>query len=125
GQPQPLPHAQPNAATDRMQVDRRDYAIVIIAALFLFFYVGAEVAFGGWVYTYAVTLKLTGPAEAAYLTSAFWLSFTIGRLVSIPLATRLQPRPTLLVTLFSCLAITALLILVPGSNLVLWLVAIG
>ncbi|HEY5271135.1 MAG TPA: MFS transporter, partial [Anaerolineales bacterium] len=31
-------------------------ALIISAMLFLFFYVGAEITFGGWIYTYAVTL---------------------------------------------------------------------
>ncbi len=60
--------------------------------LFLFFYVGAEITFGGWVYTYAVTLKLASAAGAAYLTSAFWLAFTVGRLISIPAATRFHAK---------------------------------
>jgi FHS family Na+ dependent glucose MFS transporter 1 len=120
---QPLPHH--HTETTAVNADRRDYPIALVAALFLFFYVGAEVAFGGWVYTYAVTLKLAGAAEAAYLTSAFWLSFTIGRLLSIPVATRLRPKPILVTALGCCLAIMASLILAPGSNLVLWGVAVG
>lgn len=125
GQPRPAPHAAPATEASPAPDNRRDYPVALMAALFLFFYVGAELAFGGWIYTYAVTLNLMGAAEAAYLTSAFWLSFTIGRLLSIPLATRLQPRPILLAALFSCLAIMGLLFLAPGSGLALWLVAIS
>jgi len=48
--------------------------IVLAAMLFLFFYVSAELTFGGWIYTYAVTLGLADAAAAAYLTSLFWFA---------------------------------------------------
>jgi MFS transporter, FHS family, Na+ dependent glucose transporter 1 len=101
------------------------YALVISAMLFLFFYVGAEITFGGWVYTYAVTLNLTSAAGAAYLTSVFWLAFTIGRLLSIPAATRFNSKQVILVALFSCLVILGLGILFSSSSAVLWIMAIG
>jgi FHS family Na+ dependent glucose MFS transporter 1 len=101
------------------------YALVISAMLFLFFYVGAEITFGGWIYTYAVTLKLTSVVGAAYLTSVFWLSFTVGRLISIPVATRIKPKQVILIALFSCLSILVLGILFWDSREALWLMAIG
>jgi FHS family Na+ dependent glucose MFS transporter 1 len=93
--------------------------------LFLFFYVGAEITFGGWVYTYAVTLNLASAAGAAYLTSVFWLAFTIGRLISIPAATRFTPRQVIPAAGLSCLVILVLGILSSGSSTTLWLMAIG
>jgi FHS family Na+ dependent glucose MFS transporter 1 len=101
------------------------YALVISAMLFLFFYVGAEITFGGWVYTYAISLKLASAAGAAYLTSAFWLAFTVGRLISIPAATRYTPKQVILAALFSCLSILVLGILFWGSSAALWMMAIG
>ena len=101
------------------------YALVVAAMLFLFFYVGAEITFGGWVYTYAVTLKLASVAGAAYLTSAFWLAFTVGRLISIPAATRFKPRQVIPAALVGCLSILALGIVFFNSSAVLWLMAIG
>jgi FHS family Na+ dependent glucose MFS transporter 1 len=101
------------------------FALVISAMLFLFFYVGAEITFGGWVYTYAVTLKLANAVGAAYLTSAFWLAFTIGRLISIPAATRYTPRQVILAALLICLSILALGMAFSGSEVALWTMAIG
>ena len=101
------------------------YGLVISAMLFLFFYVGAEITFGGWVYTYAVTLGLASVAGAAYLTSAFWLAFTIGRLLSIPAATRFQPKQVIPVALLGCLGILALEILFSNSSTILWVMAFG
>jgi MFS transporter, FHS family, Na+ dependent glucose transporter 1 len=121
--PQPT-HAR-NGKSVRPAPGPVPYPLVISAMLFLFFYVGAEITFGGWVYTYAITLKLASAAGAAYLTSAFWLAFTIGRLISIPAATRFTAKQVILAALFSCLVVLALGISFWGSSLALWIMAIG
>ncbi len=107
------------------EAGRLELPIILSAALFLFFYVGAEVAFGGWVYTYAVQLQLASAAGAAYLTSAFWLSFTLGRLISIPMATRLSARVTITGAVSGCLALLLIAIALPGLSAILWFLAVG
>jgi MFS transporter, FHS family, Na+ dependent glucose transporter 1 len=119
------PRSEHHATTTDDNGRRLEIPVILSSALFLFFYVGAEVAFGGWVYTYAVTLNLAGAAEAAYLTSAFWGSFTIGRLISIPMATRLTASKTILASLGGCLTLLAGAILLAHSNTILWVLAIG
>jgi MFS transporter, FHS family, Na+ dependent glucose transporter 1 len=101
------------------------YPLVFVATLLLFFYVGAEITFSGWVYTYAVALKLVSSEVAAYLTSGFWLTFTISRLVAVPVSTRFAPKQVLLVTILGCLAILAVAMLIPGSQIILWIMSIG
>jgi FHS family Na+ dependent glucose MFS transporter 1 len=101
------------------------YSVVLAAALFLFFYVGAEIAFGNWVYTYAVELKLAQAVQAAYLTSGFWLAFTVGRLLSVPLATRFAPRQIITVALLGCVFFMGLVFVFADSVAVLWLTALG
>lgn len=99
--------------------------IVVAAMLFLFFYVSAELTFGGWVYTYAVTLGLADPARAAYLTSLFWLAFTLGRLISIPVAVRISSAHVLVAALIGCTAFLGLLVVFPASPGVMWLAVAG
>jgi FHS family Na+ dependent glucose MFS transporter 1 len=101
------------------------HPMVLSAMIFLFFYVGGEVAFGGWVYTYATALNLANLQDAAYLTSAFWLSFTVGRLLSIPMATRFRPPVIVVAGLGGCLAALAAIMAAPGSSAVLWIGAIA
>jgi FHS family Na+ dependent glucose MFS transporter 1 len=93
---------------------------VVIAMLFLFFYVGSELTFGNWIYTYALTLNLADATRAAYLTSGFWLSFTIGRAISIPTAARSKPAQILAVAFLGGLGALALAILAPKSINMLW-----
>jgi FHS family Na+ dependent glucose MFS transporter 1 len=75
------------------------YLAIILVILFLFLYVGVEASFGGWIFVYATELGLATATNAAYLTSAFWGSLTVGRLISIPLAARLRPRQVIAVAL--------------------------
>jgi FHS family Na+ dependent glucose MFS transporter 1 len=123
GHPRPALHR--NTGMRQLVGAHIDSPLIISAALFLFFYVSAEVAFGGWVYTYAIALKLASVVGAAYLTAGFWLSFTLGRLLSIPLATRFTPPQIVLVALCSCLCLLALVISMPDSRVVLWSVTLG
>ena len=123
GSPQPT-HTRAGE-TVRSVRDPIPYPLVISAMLFLFFYVGAEITFGSWVYTYAVTIKLASASGAAYLTSVFWLAFTVGRLISIPAATRFNPKQVILAALSGCLAILVVGILFSHSSMFLWLMAIG
>lgn len=121
----PRPHA---AAASTGAADTRTpvtHPMVLSALVFLFFYVGGEIAFGGWLYTYATQLNLANAVNAAYLTSAFWLSFTVGRLLSIPMATRFRPATIILTALGACLAVLALLMAVPNSSGMLWFAAIA
>jgi FHS family Na+ dependent glucose MFS transporter 1 len=95
----------------------------LIIAFFVV-YVGAEVGFGGWVYTYALKQGLANETSGAYLTSAFWGAFTVGRLLSIPIAAHLRPRWILLGDLVGCTLGLLLIIAYPASTLVLWTGAI-
>jgi MFS transporter, FHS family, Na+ dependent glucose transporter 1 len=113
--------SEPGAAQPR----HVPYGVVLAAALFLFFYVGAEIAFGGWIFTYAVELKLASAAQAAYLTSGFWLTFTVGRLLSVPLATRFTPRQMIGIALAGSLSCIGLMVVLGGSTAVLWVAALG
>ena len=117
------------AIPDHTSVDaapfRKDTWMVSLVALFFFFYVGAEISFAGWIYSYATALDLSTPTMAAYLTSAFWGALTAGRLLSIPLAARVQPVPMLIIDLAGCLASVALILLFPNSPLVIWIGTIG
>ena len=108
-------------ASDQPEANlRRVLPTVVIAMLFLFFYVGSEITFGNWVYTYTLTLGLADATRAAYLTSGFWLSFTIGRAISIPVAARYAPERILTVAFLGGLGALALAILAPNSLAMLW-----
>lgn len=98
--------------------------IVLLIIAFLFLYVGAEVGFGGWIYTYALAQNLATETTGAYLTSAYWGAFTLGRLLSIPIAARLRPRWILLADLSGAILSLVIILLFPHTAPALWLGAI-
>lgn len=104
--PTPRKHEKPEKTNSRL---------VILIASFLFLYVGAEVGFAGWIFTYTVELKLSSATTAAYLTSLFWASLTVGRMLAIPFAARFQPRSLLISSLAGCLLSLLVMSMGPGS----------
>jgi FHS family Na+ dependent glucose MFS transporter 1 len=106
-----LPSPSGQAAFAAASGERLNGRLVALIVLFFFVYTGAEVAFGGWIYSYAVGLRVGSHAVAAYLTSAFWGALTIGRLLAVPVALRLPPHSVLLADCVGCLVSLAILLL--------------
>ncbi len=120
-QPSPSAQDQNEEAIEKgSQNLRQNVILIVFTATILFFYVGAELGFGGWIYTYALELNLADATTAAYLTSAFWGAFSIGRLASIPMATRLRPRTQMFADFAGCVAGMLIIILFAGSQIALW-----
>jgi fucose permease len=95
--------------------------MVFFISVFIFLHVGAELSFGGWIYSYAVNLDLASKTTAAYLTSAYWGSLTLGRLISVLIALRLKTRTILLLDLVGCIFAVILLLAVPYSSNAAWI----
>ncbi len=119
----PSPKAQPTSVEGA--AGRADMRLVALTVLFFFLYVGVEVSFGGWIFTYAVKQHLASEAAAAYLTSAFWGAFTLGRLVSIPISLRVRPRYILLWDMIGTLICLGILVIWPNSEAALWVGVLG
>jgi len=94
---------------------------VAIMVLCFTLYVGAEVGYGNWLYTYAVKLRLGDEISSAYLTSAFWGFFTLGRLLGVWVSTRLRPITILYSDLAGCLASLGLILIWRDSPTILWI----
>jgi len=119
--PSPKVHTQSNIEAN----GKLDWQLIYILIMLFFFYVGAEVGYGNWLFTYTIKSNLASQVTASYLTSNFWLSFTIGRLVGIPIASRYKPQLIMLVDLAFCLISIIVILLWPDSLTVLWIGTIG
>ena len=106
-----LPSPAGASATATRSGPENQGRLVVLIVLFFFLYTGAEIAFGGWIYSYAVALGLASDTVAAYLTSTFWGALTVGRLLAVPLAIRFPPRTVLLADCLGCLASLGLILL--------------
>lgn len=99
--------------------------VLPLIVLFFFMYVGAESGTSGWIATYAKSMNLGNATFAAYLTSAFWIAITVGRLLSIPLAAHMSPKGVLFVDLIGAVLSMGLPALWPRSNIAVWAGTIG
>lgn len=55
--------------------------IVLLGALFIFAYQGAEVSISGWVISFLLATRHGDPSSVGYVTSGFWGGITVGRFV--------------------------------------------
>lgn len=94
--------------------------IALIAIVFAC-YVGAEVAYGGWISTYGVERGFGDAAETAFLASAFWGMLTFGRLVGIPLASRFPATTIIAVDFVGALVCLVAILSLQDSAAVLWI----
>ncbi len=53
--------------------------IVVLGALFIFAYQGAEVSISGWVISFLISARQGDPNHVGYVTAGFWAGITIGR----------------------------------------------
>jgi len=98
--------------------------LVMLITVFIFLHVGTELSFGGWIYSYAVSLNLAGETSAAYMTSLYWGSLTLGRLVSVFIALRMKTSNILMVDLAGCILAVLLLLAFPSISLVAWIATV-
>ena len=115
----PLPSPTSQVVSQEGAVEQINSLLVGMIAIFFFFYTGSEISFGGWIFTYALELGLADETMAAYLTSAFFDAFTVGRLLSIPIATRFTPRTILLADLVGALVGIGLILVWSSSVIAL------
>ena len=102
------------------------YALFLgLMALFFFMHVGAELSFGGWIFSYADEIGVGGETTGRVLNAVFWGGLVIGRLLAIPLSMHLSSRSMLLVDLVGAAASLGLIALFPDWAPSLWIGTIG
>jgi FHS family Na+ dependent glucose MFS transporter 1 len=106
--------------------DRPAVPILIFLTTVIFFaFTGAELGFGGWIYTFTTSQIYANPTLAASINAAFWAAFTVGRLISIPLAMKLKPQKILWVDFLGVIVSLLIIILFSSFKVLLWLGTIG
>ncbi|CAO2636859.1 Major facilitator superfamily domain-containing protein 4A, partial [Lemmus lemmus] len=94
------------------------FAIHITAALVLFMTDGMMGAYSAFVYSYAVEKPLSvGHKTAGYLPSLFWGFITLGRLISIPVSSRMRPATMVFINVVG-VVVTFLLLLIFSYNII-------
>jgi fucose permease len=120
-----LPSPAAQTVSKDSPVGQVDNLLVALIALFFFLYVGAEIGYSSWIFTYALATDLANETISAYLTSAFFATLTLGRLLAIPIAARFRPRSIVFSNLGGCLVSMAIILLWPNSLATFWLGTLG
>lgn len=120
-----LPNPRPASVSTDSRSGQMNAVLVAGMAVFLFLYTGAEVSAGGWIFTYARQQNIADATHAAYLTSAFWGALTVGRLLSIPIATVLRSSILLFSNLIGGVISLGVILLAPKSLIGVWIGTLG
>ncbi|NP_001089348.1 sodium-dependent glucose transporter 1 isoform X2 [Xenopus laevis] len=109
------------ASDDKFRTARYHNAVIFLLFLFFFCYVGAEVAYGSYIFTYAITyITNIENNYAAGLNSLFWGVFAAVRGLAICFATCLYPGTMLLLSVIGCTLSSLILVLFSRNHLLLW-----
>jgi FHS family Na+ dependent glucose MFS transporter 1 len=115
---QPSPRAQaeaPEAAETRVNLR------ILLPVVFTFsMIVAAEVGFSGWIFAYMTETGLGSEANAAFLTSAFWLAFMMGRLIAMPFSDKKFARRVLSLGVIGGMLSLIAMLLWANSLIALW-----
>jgi FHS family Na+ dependent glucose MFS transporter 1 len=117
----PAPLSQATASPNRTV----HIPLLVICCFLFFLYVGSELGFGGWIYTYTMQQPFGNSTTAAGINAAFWFGFTVSRLFSILLATRLKPDKILWIDLIGTIVSLGIILLFPNQPWALWIGSIG
>ena len=98
-----------------------NYTLVVLYAMFLFLYVGGEIGFSNWIFTYATKTGVATVLQADKITSVFWGALTIGRLISIILVRKINALQMLSVNMIGWLVGVLLIVVFRESAMFLWI----
>lgn len=96
-----------------------------VFCLLTFVFIGGEVGFSGWIYSYAYKLGLGTEQTAGMLTSFYWLGITFGRVAAIFITSRFKPGRIVLANLTGLVISLGLILLNPASQTFLWIGSLG
>ena len=96
-----------------------------VFCLLTFVFVGGEVGFSGWIYSYAYETGLGTEQTAGLLTSFYWLGITLGRVAAIFISARFKPSRIVLANLTGLVVSLGLILLNPASQTLLWIGSLG
>lgn len=114
-------NAAPETATGEQTSARANMRTVLrmravwFAALFLGFYVGAEVSTGSWSYSFLTLQRHIVPLYAGWMVSAYWLGLTGGRLLLARVIPRFGERTMIQIELVGVALALLALWLSPGA----------
>ncbi|HOE70880.1 MAG TPA: MFS transporter [Brevefilum sp.] len=99
--------------------------IILMLILAIFFAVGVQIGFSGWIFSYVSESGIADIATASRITALFWASLSLGRLIAIPISKKVAPG-TMVLFNFSLLTLVVIFLLIwPIHPVMMWIGAAG
>ncbi|XP_059698265.1 sodium-dependent glucose transporter 1 [Haemorhous mexicanus] len=108
------------ASAQKDKLAKYHWPLVGLLFVFFLFYVGAEVTYGSYVYTYAMVFAEMKESEAATLNSVFWGTFAVCRGAAIFGAAFLSPATMIAMSLLCSAASSTALAFFAHYRAALW-----
>ncbi|KAK9531174.1 hypothetical protein VZT92_010616 [Zoarces viviparus] len=108
------------ASSGKPRVAKHHIALIALLCCFFFFYVGAEVAYGSFIFIFAKDYAHMPQSQAAGLNSLFWAAFAACRGLAIFFAACMHPATMILLSLVGSTVSSLLLCLFSKEKVALW-----
>ncbi|XP_036625219.1 sodium-dependent glucose transporter 1-like [Trichosurus vulpecula] len=108
------------AAAQKTRTAKYQNALLGLLFLFFFFYIGAEITYGSFIFSFATLYAGMSESQAAGLNSAFWGTFAACRGMAICFATCLQPGTMIVLNNAGSLISSLLLVIFNKNHICLW-----
>lgn len=108
-------------STQKFKTAKYHNALILLLSFFFLCYVGAEVTYGSYIFTYAKTYVAMTENEAAGLNTVFWGTFAICRGLAICFATCSSPGSMILLSVICSTVSSLFLALFSKHPISLWL----
>ncbi|XP_051852687.1 sodium-dependent glucose transporter 1 [Antechinus flavipes] len=112
------------AATERFRTAKYQNVLIGLLFIFFFFYVGAEVTYGSYVFSFATLHAGMSESQGAGLNSAFWGSFAACRGMAIIFASYLQPGTMIVLSNVGSLLSSLVLVIFDKNHICLWVATV-
>lgn len=122
----PSPAARQTARSEAMP--RVSPRLIALLGLFFFCLVGVEITGAQWTFNLGLSLGMSRESGAPILASTFWWMYSLGRLISIPLAVRVPPATYLVIDIIGGIVFAGVLLLAlffGGNTTLVWIGVIG
>ncbi|XP_067337402.1 sodium-dependent glucose transporter 1 isoform X2 [Channa argus] len=112
---------KPRTSLGKPLVAKHHIDLVVLLFFFFFAYVGAEVAYGSFIFTFAKDYAHMPQSQAAWLNSLFWGTFAACRGLAIFFAACVYPGTMILLSLVGSTVSSLLLCLFSREAVALWI----
>ncbi|MBT3338423.1 MAG: MFS transporter [Anaerolineae bacterium] len=115
----------PQRAAEGENAKLSDPVLYIAFILLAFIFIGSEVSYGGWLFTYFASSGLGSESTAYTLNSIFWMSIMLGRLLAIPVAARFKLERIIVAYLAGAVISAGILYFLRAHAIAVWVGSIG